>query len=233
MNKELKRVAIVQSNYLPWIGYFDLINSVDEFIFLDEVQYTNRDWRNRNRIITAEGLKWLTIPVAAKIESEKTKISDVRFANSDWKKAHLEILKRNYAKSTYFDEFYPLISNIYSDQTTDKLSIFNQETISKLCKIMGIATKLFDSSLFPTKGTKSEKLLELCLYVGATTYVSGPAAKAYLDTDLFSRNGVSVEWFEYNYKKYPQLWGFEEEKVSILDPILNVGKDCLAEIKVI
>lgn len=232
MSSEAKRVAIVQSNYLPWIGYFDLINSVDKFIFLDDVQYTSRDWRNRNKIITPEGLKWITIPVANNSNPEKNRISDVRFASSEWKQQHLEIIKRNYSKSPYFNEHFSIFSEVYSDESTENLSKFNQMTISKLCKFMGIETELLDSSNFQTEGTKSEKLLELCLSVGATTYVSGAAAKVYLDTSLFLRNGISVEWFEYGYKNYPQLWGFEEQKVSIVDPIMNIGGDCLAKIKV-
>ncbi len=227
-----KRVAVVQSNYIPWIGYFDLINSVDHFVFLDDVQYTSRDWRNRNKIVTSNGVAWLTIPIDATSTSNQAQISEVRLANEKWKEKHIEVVRRNYSRSNHFSEFFHQFESMMLEESDIYLSRFNQRITKRLCSLLGIQTEMVDSSVFPTSGRKSEKLIELCLKLNATTYVSGRSAQNYLDIELFKRNGISVEWFDYSYFSYSQLWNVRDSKVSIIDPIFQVGNDCLKKIKV-
>jgi hypothetical protein len=227
-----KRVAVVQSNYIPWIGYFDLINSVDQFVFLDDVQYTDRDWRNRNKIVTSNGLSWLSVPVDASSTSNQAHISEVRLAGELWKEKHLEVIRRNYSRSNYFEDFFPQFESIMFDESDIYLSKLNQRITRNLCSFLGIQTELIDSSIFSSLGRKSEKLIEICSKLGATTYVSGTSAQSYLDVELFAKHGIGVEWFEYSYLAYSQLWNVCDIKVSVLDPIFQVGNDCLKKLKV-
>jgi len=222
-----KKVAILQSNYIPWKGYFDLINTVDEFILYDDMQYTKRDWRNRNLIKTPNGLFWLTIPVNVKGKYHQ-KIKDTKISDSNWCKEHWKIIKHNYSKAKYFNEFKDLFEYIYNSINTDYLSEINYRFIVEINKILNINTLIKWSSDYYLPKGKTERLVDLCKQAGATEYISGPSAKNYIESDLFETENISLNWMSYDgYKEYEQLYKPFSHYVSILDLIFNTG----AEIK--
>lgn len=224
MNNPWKRVAIVQSNYIPWKGYFDMIHLSDEFIFLDDVQYTRRDWRNRNLIKTPQGLYWLTIPVVVK-GNYLVKIRDIKIADAQWPQKHWGILKNNYVKAAHFKECSPIIEELYLNCREEYLSEINYRFITAICKILKIETKISRSSDYDLTEGKTERLLALCEAAGAKVYLSGPAAKDYLDEELFHQKNIEVEWMDYSaYPAYRQLFPPFEHGVSILDLLFNEGE---------
>lgn len=220
----MKRLAILQSNYVPWKGYFDLIASVDEFVLYDDMQYTRRDWRNRNRIKTPQGLQWLTVPVQAKGRFHQT-IRETCIDGQAWADHHWKTLVSNYRRAPALDRTAAWLEPLYRQPWTH-LSALNRGLIESVCQRLGIATRLSDSSDYALFDERSERLAAICEQAGARIYVSGPLARAYLDEAVFSRRGISVEWFEYGpYPEYPQLWGAFEHGVSILDLLFNCGDD--------
>lgn len=221
MNK-IKKVAIVQSSYIPWIGFFDLINYVDEFILFDEVQYTKRDWRNRNSIKGPNGKLLLTIPVSVKGNFNQ-KISETLIADDSWKRKHLKSIELNYSKAAYFEENIGWIRKLYLGKYTT-ISEVNGSFIRMICDYLGINTTITDSSDYSCVSGKNERLIELVRQSKGTHYISGPAAKSYLDEALFRENGLKVAWFEYNKYNTRQLWGENIEKLSIIDGLLNIGR---------
>lgn len=218
-----KKIAILQSNYIPWKGYFDLINSVDEFILYDNMQYTKNDWRNRNKIKTPLGIKWLTIPV---IYNFGQNIKDTKIANPHWKKKHWSSLKHNYNKAKYFSEYKDLFAELYLSNEDIFLSNVNYKFVKAICDILKITTKLSWSMEYNLIEGKTERLLDLCKQAQATEYISGPAAKDYLEKDLFSQEGIKLTYMDYSgYPEYNQLFPPFEHKVSILDLIFNEGQN--------
>jgi len=221
----MKKVAILQSNYIPWKGYFDLINMVDEFILYDDMQYTRRDWRNRNKIQTAQGLKWLTIPVDVKGKYYQ-KISETKISDKEWGKKHWTQIVQNYKKAAYFKEYKDIFEELYLSNNEEYLSEINYKFITTICKILGINTKIRWSSEFDLVDGQTEKLLGICKDCDADVYISGPAAKDYFDEDLAKKENVKVEWMDYSgYSEYKQLYEPFEHGVTILDLIFNVGSD--------
>jgi len=221
----LKRVAILQSNYIPWRGYFDLIAFVDEFIIYDDMQYTKRDWRNRNRIKTSQGLQWLTVPVQVKGRFHQ-KIRETLIDGTDWARAHWHALELNYGASPHFAEIVDWLAPIYLEEQYTNLSLLNRRLLEAVCGFLGIETQLTNSWDYELAEDKSVRLASLCNQAGATEYVSGPLARAYLDERVFNELGTQVTWFDYDgYRDYQQLWGAFEPAVSILDLIFNVGAE--------
>ena len=218
-----KRVAIVQSNYIPWKGYFDLIASVDEFILLDDVQYTKRDWRNRNLIKTAQGVQWLTIPVVNKGRQaqliEETEISEA------WADQHWARIRHSYSKAPFFRDYEPQVGALYEAAGGMKrLSDINRLFLGGLCDLLGIHTPVVNSRDYDSQGAKTEKILSLCHSAGAACYLSGPSARDYLEEQTFSAAGVKVAWMDYSgYPPYPQLYGDFDPHVSVIDLLFNTG----------
>ena len=219
-----KRIAILQSNYIPWKGYFDLINAVDEFILYDEMQYTKNDWRNRNKIKTAQGVQWLTIPVRQ--ENLSQTIRETRTASDNWGSKHAKTLALAYGRSRYFREFWPVFEPLYMDGREHHLSRINFEFIRTINGILGIDTRLTWSSDYRLLGDRSERLVSLCEQAGADEYITGPSALDYLEGGLFMRSGISVKVVDYGgYPEYTQLYPPFEHGVSILDLVFNEGPD--------
>ena len=220
----MKRVAIVQSNYIPWKGYFDLIASVDEFILYDAAQYTRRDWRNRNRIKTPRGVRWLTVPVQSKGQMWQS-IRETLTDGENWAEIHWRAITSNYGRAPHFDMVGATIEPIYKNTPPD-LSTLNAQLINAVCGFLGITTQITtDRDYRPVEGRLS-RAADLCAQAGAATYVSGPAAKVYLDESIMAERGIAVEWFDYvGYPEYPQLWGDFVHEVSILDLLFNCGSD--------
>jgi len=217
----MKKIAILQSNYIPWKGYFDLIAAVDEFIIYDDVQFTKNDWRNRNKIKTPNGIEWLSIPVGQNI---KRRIRDVDLPTSNWQEKHWKTLMSNYGNAPYFNVIATWLKPLYLAQTYTHLSQINRCFIEAVCSYLGIKTIISNSWDYRILNGKTERLVDLCLQSGGTEYISGPAAKAYIDEDMFNRQGIKLTWFDYSgYPVYPQLWGNFIHEVSILDLLFNCG----------
>lgn len=219
-----KTVAINQSNYLPWKGYFDLIASVDEFILYDDMQFTKNDWRNRNQIKTAKGIEWLSVPVGQDI---RRRIRDVLLpADRRWQTKHWKTIETNYGRAPHFAEVASFLAPIYAEPPPIHLSVLNRRLIEAICRYLGIVTRITNSWDYRLEGGQTGRLVSLCQQAGATRYLSGPAAKDYLDEGLFRTGGIEVIWMDYNgYPEYPQLWGPFVHQVSIIDLLCNCGQE--------
>lgn len=219
----MSRVAILQSNYIPWKGYFDIIRKVDVFVYYDDVQFTKRDWRNRNRIKTKDGLLWLTIPVETKGRFNQ-KIKDVKISGSDWQKKHWQSISHSYASAPYFREYSRQFEELYLNKTYVFLCEVNYSFISVINDILGLKTRMVENISVNENLDRTEKLIDICQKFGAHTYLSGPAARTYLDEQQFKARSIQVEWMDYShYPQHRQLFGPFEHAVSILDLIFNEG----------
>ena len=217
----MKKVAILQSNYIPWKGYFDLIAAVDEFILYDDMQFTVRDWRNRNRVKSPNGTEWLTVPVG---NDRNRRIRDVEIRDAHWQEKHWKTLECNYRRSPYYAEVATRIEPYYRQRKYSHLSALNRDLIEFVCAFLGITTKISASWDYKLADGKSERLADLCAQSGASEYVSGPAAREYLEGEVFASRNIKVSWFDYaGYPEYHQLWGPFEHGVSILDLLFNCG----------
>jgi WbqC-like protein family. len=216
------QVAVIQSNYLPWKGYFDIIHDVDEFIFYDDVQFTKNDWRTRNRIKTPQGVQWLSVPAGP---SSNRLICEVMLPDAGWQKKHWQTIRHNYSKSPHFDTCRGLLESCYLDMTWMSLSDMNQYLIRHIATdLLGITTKFSDSRQYAPQGQKLDRLLDLLIKAGATCYVSGPNAQGYIDPARFDANGIELLYKDYaDYPPYPQLYPPFEHAVSIIDLLCNTG----------
>ena len=219
-----KKIAILQSNYIPWKGYFDLMNQVDEFILYDDMQYTKNDWRNRNMIKSVNGTQWLSIPVKSKGKGLQ-KIAEAEIAKSNWGRKHWQTLIANYSKTPYFNEYREQFEDLYLDCDEIYLSQINYRFLTLINKILGIKTTLLWSSDFNLVGDKTERLVSLCQDTQANEYISGPAAKSYMNEEIFAEANIKINWMDYSdYPEYHQMGSAFEHGVSIIDLIFNEGK---------
>jgi len=222
----VKKIAILQSNYIPWKGYFDLINLVDEFIILDDVQYTKNDWRNRNLIKTGHGLKWLTIPVQQ--ISLGQCIKDIEICDNKWSKKHWTSLSQAYSKAKYFHEYKEIFEYLYMETKYKYLSDVNYQFIIAINNILKIKTRIRRSTEFHSTARKTGRVLDICKQCNATEYVSGPAAKAYFDLEMAERENIKITWMDYNnYKEYSQLYSSFEHNVTVLDLLFSTGPNAM------
>jgi hypothetical protein len=220
-----KRLAAVQSSYIPWKGYFDLMNRVDEFVLYDDVQYTVRNWRNRNRIKTPHGSLWLTIPVRR--GSRRRNICDTQIVNQKWRGLHWRSIDQFYRKARFYGEHRDWLEELYRGTEESYLSAINYTFLAAIKDLLGIATTISRSTDYSLIGERNARLLSLCKQAGVTEYLSGPTARPYLDVSLFEAEGISVSWMSYDgYSEYRQLFcpPFIHE-VSIVDLILNEGSE--------
>ncbi|RYD70534.1 MAG: hypothetical protein EOP53_25245 [Sphingobacteriales bacterium] len=217
-----KTVAILQSNYIPWKGYFDLINSVDEFILLDDVQYTRRDWRNRNIIKTAHGLHWLTIPVINNDYHQK--IKDTKISDRKWAEKHWRTIQQFYSNAPFFSLYRQDFEELYIGLKEENLSKINFAFIQKINKLLGIKTRISWSEDYEPEEGKVNRLISLVKQVGGTDYLSGPAAKSYIDEQQLIDAGLNLHWAVYSgYPEYHQLYPPFHHQVSVLDLLFNEG----------
>lgn len=222
-----KRIAIVQSSYIPWRGYFDLIASVDEFVLYDDVQFTKRDWRNRNRIKTPNGPIWLTIPVQVKGRFEQ-RVRDVVVSDSRWAEKHWRSIRAHYRRAPFFDDYAGAIEAMYAGASDPSLSQVNFHCLSALCRMLGITTPLTWSQNFALAEERTARLVGICVQAGATEYVSGPSASAYMDLQQFADVGISVTYADYSaYREYAQLYPPFDPAVSVIDLIVHTGPEAL------
>jgi len=219
-----KNVAILQSNYIPWKGYFDIIRRVDLFVFHDDLRYTKQDWRNRNRIKTPGGTKWLTIPCGS---DQRRRICDVAPRDPDWQLHHWRSIVASYTKAPYFDHYKDFFEDFYTRRPWGNLSELNRHLIEHVCREWLQTTTPFDDSRnYGLTETRGARVLELLEKVGATDYLSGPRGKGYLEEAEFVKRGISLSWMDYSeYPEYEQLYPPFEHNVSIIDLLFSVGPD--------
>jgi len=220
--KKMTTVAVLQSNYLPWKGYFDIIHDVDIFVFYDGVQYTKNDWRNRNKIKTSAGPAWMTVPVGP---SNSRLIHDVTIVNDRWQKKHWKQIVQNYCKAPYFNDYRSLLEPVYLNSRWTSLSTLNQYLIRLISnECLGIEVEFRDSREYSLIGQKQTRLLNLLRQTGADSYVSGPAARAYIEEQEFESVGIELIWKSYSdYPEYPQFHPPFCHGVSVLDLLFQMG----------
>lgn len=221
-----KTIAIVQSSYIPWKGFFDLINMVDEFVLYDDVQFTKRDWRSRNQIKTAQGPLWLTVPCASKGKYEQL-VCETRISDPSWARQHWKSIAHAYARAPHFATYAPVLEAAYERiGAIEYLSEVNRLLLETLCGALGVKTPLADSRSYSAEGVKTDRLLSVCRAAGATRYISGPSAKAYMEEAKFAAAGIDLVYMDYSgYPEYPQLFPPFAHAVSVIDLLFQVGAE--------
>jgi hypothetical protein len=226
-----KSVAIIQSNYIPWKGYFDIIAQVDEFILYDDVQYTRSDWRNRNLIKTPQGVKWLSIPVKIKGRFGQ-RICDTEADGDAWRRRHWSSLEQSYSRAPFFRRYAARLEDAYLSRSETMLSLINRSFIELICELLEIPTRITWCTQYKVGTDRQQRLIELCQQVGGSVYLSGPAAKAYLDPAAFERAGIALKYMDYaGYAPYPQPHGEFVHGVTALDLLFNTGDDARRHLK--
>lgn len=219
------RCVILQPSYIPWRGYFDLIHRADTFVFYDDVQYDTRGWRNRNRIKTSHGLKWLTIPVKKHgAQTESIPVKRIAIDDSvDWPRQHLAALTLSYARAPHFDAHRDWLQRVYATPP-GLLADFTIATTIELARMIGIEkTRFLRSSTLGIGGKKTDRLVAILRELGATEYLSGPSARDYIEPQKFAEAGIDLQYMTYDYPEYPQLYPPYDPQVSILDLLFMVG----------
>lgn len=223
------KVVILQPSYIPWRGYFDQIRRADLFIFYDDVQYDKHGWRNRNQIKTAQGKQWLTIPVHSAGVTQGRPIREIEIDWSrPWAGSHWKALTFAYARAPYFRRYAEVLEPFY--QRHDRfLADFTIPLTIALSRELGIAHTRFlrSSELEGITGEKTDRLIQILQRVGATSYLSGPSARDYLEPEKFAAAGIPFEYMEYRYPEYPQLYPPYDPHVSILDLLFMTGPQAL------
>ena len=220
-------VVILQPSYIPWRGTFDLIRKADLFVFYDDVQYDKHGWRNRNQIKTTQGKQWLTIPVHSRGVTDGIAIKDVKIDQSKpWQKSHLKALTFAYRKAPYFEEYLPLLESFYG-QEDEFLADFTIALTESLTRYLNIRHTRFlrSSTISGIEGQKTDRLIQILKHVGATHYISGPSARAYIEEEKFQQAGITLEYMKYNYPIYPQLYPPFDSQVTILDLLFMTGRE--------
>jgi len=217
------RICIVQSCYIPWKGFFDLIGRCDEFVIYDSAQYVKRHWHNRNRIKTANGVEWLTIPVVSKGRFEQP-IDQVEI-EKPWADKHWRALELAYRRAPFFELLAPTVKAWYERADKEaRLTDVNAIFLRGIAGVLGLKTRFTRDTIYPASGAKTERLLGIARAAGADRYLSGPSARAYFAEEMFVAAGIAVEWMSYDgYPEYPQLHGGFEHAVTTLDLLFNTG----------
>lgn len=221
----MKRIVITQSNYIPWKGYFDSMRIADEFVLYDDMQFTRRDWRNRNKIKTAHGVQWLTIPVEVKGKYFQ-KINETKVSDQNWAEKHRNTIFLHYKNAPFFKDIKYFVEHLYSGVKSDNLSEINYWFLTEIAKWMEIYPHFTFSSDYILKEERTERLVSICKQLGGTDYFTGPAAKEYMNEVKFSESNINLHYFDYSgYQEYSQIYPPFTHEVSILDVLFNTGKD--------
>ena len=224
------RVTILQPSYLPWLGFFEQMTRSDKFVLLDDVQYTRRDWRNRNKVRVKEGWVWLTVPVQQKSRFSQS-LLETRIDNSvSWRRKHLETLRQHYCKAPFFEKYFPRCQQIY-EKDWEFLFDLCLETIQFLKEEMGIETPLLRSSEMKLSGEKTERLVSICRELGATHYLSGESGSDYISQEDFSNQGIGLEYQNYEHPVYPQRYPGFVPHLATIDLLFNCGEQSLSILK--
>ena len=221
-------VVILQPSYIPWRGYFDQIHRADLFVFYDDVQYDKRGWRNRNQIKTAHGRQWLTIPVYSRgAQTQNIPIHQIRIVwETPWNEIHFKAIQQSYSRAPHFDRYQPLLEAFFQ-RRDEFLADFTIEFTMALVRELGNThTRFMRSSQIPgINGQKTDRLIQILQAVGATHYISGPSAQDYIEAESFDQAGITLEYMQYNYPEYPQLYPPFDPQVSILDLLFMTGSE--------
>ncbi len=225
MAKE-RKVVVLQSNYLPWKGYFDLIRHADEFVFYDDVQFTKNDWRNRNKIMTPRGPEWISIPCGTNL---KRLINEVTISDHDWQKDHWNRINIHYAKAEHFNLYKDFFEEFYLNRVWTNLSELNQYLITNIShKFLNLKAEFTNSVTYQPKGVRLDRLLDVLKKAGATEYISGPAAKDYISEEAFVNEKIKLTWMDYSrYPHYRQQFSTFAHDVSIIDLLFNEGPESI------
>jgi len=215
------KVGILQSNFLPWRGYFDFIREVDLFILHDDLQYTKGDWRNRNKIKTPHGAQWITVPVHYDHTDQLIEETTID-ASKPWARNMLNKIRNSYLKAPHFEPFFSELSNLLLEPAAS-ISDLNLRLIKWTCSHLEIETPITFSRQYNPQGAKTERLIGILKQVDATIYLSGPAAQAYLEPELFKQAGIFLEYKKYDYPEYEQLYRPFESAVSVIDLLFMLG----------
>jgi hypothetical protein len=222
-------VSIHQPQYLPWLGYFDKISKSNAFVLLDNVQFKKNEWQNRNRIKTAQGWQWLTVPVIHRLSQ---KIYEVKINNTvAWGKKHLQALITNYSKAAFFKEHIAFFEQTYAQEWSSLVDI-NIHIIHYLAKALGLSDKkLVRASGYELRDEATERLIDLCKHLRGDVYLSGKDGPKYLNLALFEKEGIQVIFQDYQHPRYPQLYGDFEPYLSAIDLLFNCGSEGLSILK--
>ena len=224
----IMRIGILQPGYLPWLGFFEQMHKSDVFVIYDDVQYDKNGWRNRNRIKTANGIQWLTVPVLRKFEQHPM-IKDVLIDNTvNWRKKHLLSIKQSYAKAAFFKKYESMLDDAYS-RSWDRLVDIDMFFILKFAESLGIDTKkIIRSSSLNIAGDRIERLVKICLHFGADIFFEGASGRNYIDPEVFLTHGINVEFQNYLHPTYKQLYGDFVPYLSVVDLLFNCGDNSLS-----
>jgi hypothetical protein len=217
------RICIIQSCYIPWKGFFDLVGRCRQYVIYDSAQYSKGHWYNRNRIKTGHGSRWLTIPVSTADRLTQS-IDEVKIAKP-WADEHWRLIELSYKNAPSFDEVGPLVKHWYERAEKEALlTNVNLIFLKGIAQFLGVQTEMVRDRSYPVQGARMERLLSIVRAAGADRYLSGPAAKDYFDEAMFASEGVTTEWMDYSdYLEYSQLHGAFEHTVSVLDLMFNAG----------
>lgn len=222
-------VAIHQPQYLPWLGYFDKLDKADVFCFLDNVQFKKNEWQNRNRIRTAQGWQWLTVPVHYRFPQSIDTVQINR--NTNWQRKHFNALVTNYGKAPYFKAFIDFFEAVFSREWQD-LAELNIHLIHRLCEMLGIEKcEIYRSSEMTLPAQPTDRLIEICRQFGGDTYLAGAAGGGYMDIDRFRENGISLKFQNFLHPQYPQQFKGFQSHLSVVDLLFNCGPESLAVLR--
>ena len=221
-------VVILQPSYIPWRGYFDQIHRADLFVFYDDVQYDKRGWRNRNQIKTPRGRQWLTIPVYSRgAQTQNIPIHQIRIVwETPWNEIHFKAIQQSYSSAPHFDRYQPLLEEFFQRRDEFLADFTIEFTMAVVRELGNTHTRFMRSSEIPgINGQKTDRLIQILQAVGATHYISGPSAQDYIEAEAFDQAGITLEYMQYNYPEYPQLYPPFEPQVSILDLLFMTGSE--------
>lgn len=217
-------VVVLQPGYLPWLGFFDQLRRADVFVYYDDVPYDKHGWRNRNRIKTQQGPLWLTVPVRHS-GMVSPRIMDMQIdGRTPWARKHVESIRQAYARAPFLDKYLPPLEALLQ-RPWESLVELDVACAALMADWLGVRRRIERSSALGITGTRSERLVNICRHFNASHYISGDAARTYLDESLFDLHGIRVEFQQYVHPDYPQLHGPFVPYLSALDLLLNCGDD--------
>jgi hypothetical protein len=221
------KIIITQSNYIPWKGYFTTMKYATHIVLYDDAQYTKRDWRNRNKIITQKGPTWLTIPIDVKGKFNQ-KVNEAKVKNNQWPIDHWNKIRENYKKAPHFKQYSKHFEDIYLKELPkyEYLSDINRFMLVTCVDLLGIDIEILDSREFDIRGGKTGKLINICKDLEAGEYFTGPAAKGYMEENLFDENNIKLTYYDLeNFPEYNQSWDGFSHYISVLDMFFNLGDE--------
>ncbi len=217
-------IAIHQPQYLPWLGYLDKIDKADVFVILDNVQFKKNEWQNRNRIKTAQGCQWITVPVLYRFPE---KINEVRINNKEnWGRKHLQAFITNYSKSPCYENYISFFEDIFS-RNWEHLVDINVEIIKFLISTLDLKTRLVMASDLELREEPTERLIDICKTLGSQKYLAGKDGNKYMNLELFDKEGIEVIFQDFKHPVYNQLFGDFEPYMSAIDLLFNCGDKSL------